>query len=72
MINVKDLTTDSHKQIRAYLRKERPEIEHQFDVWHVGKNIKKKIVKPASEKIVLTLINGLKQLKSLLVVLCVW
>ena len=42
MINVKDLTTDSHKQIRAYLRKERPEIEHQLDVWHVGKNIKKK------------------------------
>ena len=42
MINVKDLTTDSHKQIRAYLRKERPEIEHQFDVWYVGKNIKKK------------------------------
>lgn len=32
MINVKGLTTDRHKQVRAYLRKERPEIEHQLDV----------------------------------------
>ena len=29
MLNVKSITTDRHKQICSYLRKEQPEIEHQ-------------------------------------------
>ena len=66
MLNVKGLTTDRHKQILAYLRKERSEVEYQYNVWHVGKNIEKN-----SLKIAVTLMNGLKLLyKSLLGVLC--
>ena len=39
MLNFKGLATDKHKEIRAYLRKEQPEIEYQFNMWHVRKNI---------------------------------
>ena len=39
-IMMKSITTDQHVQIRSYLAKEHPGILHQFDVWHVGKNIK--------------------------------
>ena len=49
-INVISLTTDRHKQVRKYLRKERKDIEHQFDSWHVSKNIKKKLTKAAKKK----------------------
>ena len=44
------MTTDRHKQIRSYLKKERPDIVHQFDIWHVGKNIKKKLAQKAKRK----------------------
>lgn len=49
-LSINGITTDRHKQVRAFLRKERPDIEHQFDIWHVGKNIKKKLVKAAKRK----------------------
>ena len=44
-ISVSSLTTDRHEQIRSYMKKEHPQIKYQFDVWHVAKNIKKKIEK---------------------------
>ena len=44
-INVTSLTTDRHIQVRSYMQKEKSDINHQFDVWHVGKNIKKKLTK---------------------------
>ena len=40
-IQVDSLTTDRHSQIRKYMREERKDINHQFDIWHVSKNIKK-------------------------------
>ena len=43
-ISISSLTTDTHVQIRSYMKKEHPQIKHQFDVWHVAKNVKKKIV----------------------------
>ena len=46
-ITVSSLTTDQHKQVRAYMKKEKPNINHQFDIWHIGKNIKKKLVAEA-------------------------
>lgn len=49
-INVNSLTTDRHKQVRKYIREERKDIEHQFDVWHMSKNIKKKLTKVAKKK----------------------
>lgn len=32
-----DLVTDRHSQIKAYMKKERTDINHWFDVWHVAK-----------------------------------
>ena len=49
-LEIESLTTDRHKMVRAYLRKEKPYINHQFDVWHVGKNILKKLLKEAKRK----------------------
>lgn len=31
------LVTDRHKEINAWLQKNKPDIEHRFDVWHVAK-----------------------------------
>ena len=49
-IQVLSLTTDRHKQVRKFMRTERKDISHQFDVWHVGRNIKKKLLKVAKKK----------------------
>ena len=45
------MTTDRHVQIRHYMRKERPDILHQFDIWHVSKSIKKKLSEKAKRKL---------------------
>ena len=43
-IEVIQVTTDRHVQIRKFMREERRDISHQFDVWHVSKNIKTKLL----------------------------
>ncbi|XP_050023974.2 uncharacterized protein [Dermacentor andersoni] len=42
-ISVKTLVTDQHAQIKAYMRREKPEIRHEFDVWHFVKGILKQL-----------------------------
>ncbi|XP_052076197.1 uncharacterized protein LOC127714210 [Mytilus californianus] len=37
------LATDRHVQIRSVMNKQYPETEHQFDVWHSAKNVRKKL-----------------------------
>ena len=49
-ITIGSITADRHKQIRSFMRKFLKYILHQFDVWLVGKNIKKKLVKLAKKK----------------------
>ena len=50
-ILISSLTTDRHKQVRAFLRMMRKDIDHQFDVCHTfGRNIKKKLLKLAKKK----------------------
>ena len=34
---ISDLVTDPHSQVTAYMKKERTDINHSFDVWHVAK-----------------------------------
>ena len=48
-IYITSLTTDRHKQIRN-TNQIKKYITHQFDVWHVGRNIKKKLLKLAKKK----------------------
>ena len=43
------ITTDCHTQIRKFMREEEPKIEHQFDIWHFAKSIKKQLL-AASKK----------------------
>ena len=44
------LTTDRHVQIRSFMKKEHPEIVHQFDIWHFGKSIKKSLLAVAQKR----------------------
>ena len=36
------LATDRHLQFRAHVKKERSQIKHNFDVWHMANSVKKK------------------------------
>ena len=36
-ITVGTLVTDRHKQITRYIREVHPDIEHQYDAWHISK-----------------------------------
>ena len=49
-VEIKTLVTDRHTQICKYLREERGYFTHQFDVWHITNNLKKKILKKANKK----------------------
>ena len=49
-LSITCLTTDRHTQIRKYMKEQRSDIKHQFDVWHVSKSIKKKLHKASLKK----------------------
>ena len=44
------LATDRHVQIRSMMKKEFSSINHQFDVWHLSNNVKKKLTQRAKSK----------------------
>ena len=46
-VRVKTISTDRHNQIRKLMaiRQKYNHISHQFDPWHISKNILKKLVK---------------------------
>ncbi len=47
---IDSLTTDRHTQIRKFLREFKKYLAHQFDVWHIARNIKKMLLKVARTK----------------------
>ena len=49
-LDVSVLATDRHLQIGPLLKKKFEKIDHQFDIWHVSKNIVKKLTKIAKQK----------------------
>ena len=50
-VTIGTIATDRHIQIWAYMKKHfRSDISHQFDIWHVGKNIKKKLTTKSLKK----------------------
>ena len=49
-VTVSSLTTDRHRQVGAFVEKEKPNINHQFDIWHVGKDINKVVVRAKKSK----------------------
>ena len=40
VINISFLTTGRHKRVRSFLRKNRKDIRHQFDLWRFVKTLK--------------------------------
>ena len=38
-INVVTLAIDGHLQIKAFMKSQKTDINHQFDIWHVSRNI---------------------------------
>ena len=36
-IEISHLVTDRHSQVKAYMKREQPQITHMYDVWHVAK-----------------------------------
>ncbi|KAH6930411.1 hypothetical protein HPB50_013347 [Hyalomma asiaticum] len=46
-VRVTQVVTDRHPQVRRYFKKEKPEVDHRFDAWHVCKGLNKKIVQAA-------------------------
>ena len=49
-VAIAKLATDRHVQVRAHMKKERPHIKHNFDVWHLAKSVQKKVSKKAQSK----------------------
>lgn len=48
--NITVVATDRHVGIRSDMKKNYPDIEHQFDVWHLSKSITKKLNEKAKKK----------------------
>ena len=48
-VNIKCIATDQHVQVKKMLE-ESAYIDHQFDVWHVAKNMVKKLSQAAKLK----------------------
>jgi hypothetical protein len=46
-ISVSRLVTDRHAQVAKWMRENYPEVDHRYDVWHIGKSISKKLDKAA-------------------------
>lgn len=49
-LKITTIATDRHVQIRKCIKDKYPEINHQFDVWHLAKSIRKKLIAVAKKK----------------------
>ena len=47
---IKVVATDRHIGIRADMKRNFPEVDHQFDVWHLSKSITKKLTEKAKKR----------------------
>ena len=49
-IPIDTLIADRHLGVNKWLRESCPAVQHEFDMWHVAKGLKKKILKKAGLK----------------------
>ena len=49
-ITIQQLTRDRHIQVRKYVREEKPTIDHQFDMWHFEKSVRKRFLAASKKK----------------------
>uniref|UniRef100_A0A1X7VCT2 Transposase IS204/IS1001/IS1096/IS1165 DDE domain-containing protein n=1 Tax=Amphimedon queenslandica TaxID=400682 RepID=A0A1X7VCT2_AMPQE len=49
-LNIDILVTDRHRQIAKWIIENLTDVTHYFDVWHVAKEIQKKLLAVAKQK----------------------
>ncbi|ELU14242.1 hypothetical protein CAPTEDRAFT_191711 [Capitella teleta] len=49
-ISIGTITTDQHMTVQKIMRTEYPKIDHQLDLWHVSKNLTKKMTAKAKQR----------------------
>ncbi|XP_052767644.1 uncharacterized protein LOC128208215 isoform X2 [Mya arenaria] len=49
-LSLAEIITDRHLQIQKWIRENLPGTAHSFDVWHIGKAVKKKLLALSKEK----------------------
>ena len=49
-VQIDRIATDRHVSISSFMNKERPQINHQYDVWHLSKWVVKKLTSKAQQK----------------------
>lgn len=49
-INIKTMVTDRSSSVKKFMREKYGSINHQFDIWHVCKGLKKKLVAAGNKK----------------------
>ena len=47
---VKVVATDRHVSIKSDMKRNYPDVDHQFDVWHLAKSVTKKLTEKAKKK----------------------
>ena len=47
---VKVFATDRHVSIKSDMKRNYPDVDHQFDVWHLAKSVTKKLTEKAKKK----------------------
>lgn len=50
-ISISVLATDCHPSVQKVMREEYGGIKHQFDLWHIAKNLKKRLLKCQDEQL---------------------
>ena len=46
---LKVFISDRHRSIAKWIRENRPNMKHFFDIWHIAKSIRKKLLKLGKE-----------------------
>ena len=49
-VQILSIVTDRHRGVGSLMKKEYPFIKHQFDVWHLAKNVVKKLTQKGKQK----------------------
>lgn len=47
---MKVVATDRHVSIKSDMKRIYPDVDHQFDVWHLAKSVTKKLTEKAKKK----------------------
>lgn len=63
-IEISQLTTDRHAGIRKMMSSNYDHIDHQFDVWHIAKNIRKRLTEKAKRKSTQALFKWIKSINN--------